>query len=577
MVCLYILIISALVYNTHQTRASSGMNYGKNFIYDTYKYDNMITVLVNSTTEQILDFYEDSNATRGFPTRVHVSSNDTINGDYPLFITATQQKGVLSWEIPLVIQTKHSVMQFNNMARTLCPHDAGPNITSENRPTIQLTTSNPKNVSVDIKLRRVEDFYVEVDKEVNLTVTPSTPKYYYFSFDHYPLNVTTGKGFLPRFNYTIPKNVILIIESDDDVCAVVSIQNNSVSRRNFYLFIYLYTIKQTQGTYAKPATGRHPRGCAPSMWPHSPPAETGVAREWDAAGGIAPPDICDMFCVTGFVGLALMMEGILSACYHLCPNKMNFQFDSSFMYVIAVLCMVKIYQNRHPDVNASAHSTFMLLAFIMALGVYGIMYPSVYFWVFFTILHLATCLILTLKIYYVGRFRLERSIPVRAMSALRVHGRGALIPNYKARAVLLAIANLANWALAAYGLYHHNKDFARHLLAILMGNTILYTAFYVCMKLVYRESLRVQGWLYLVLAHAAWFIALKFFLDSNTKWSETPAMSRRHNRECTVLQLMDSHDLWHICSAAALFLSFNMLLGLDNDIASHPREKIRVF
>ncbi|CAH2209029.1 jg553, partial [Pararge aegeria aegeria] len=67
------------------------------------------------------------------------------------------------------------------------------------------------------------------------------------------------------------------------------------------------------------------------------------------------------------MGLALVMEGLLSGCYHLCPNKMNFQFDSSFMYVIAVLCMIKLYQSRHADVNASAHTTFMLLALLMAI------------------------------------------------------------------------------------------------------------------------------------------------------------------------------------------------------------------
>ncbi|NXU75864.1 SIDT2 protein, partial [Oreotrochilus melanogaster] len=33
------------------------------------------------------------------------------------------------------------------------------------------------------------------------------------------------------------------------------------------------------------------------------------------------------------MGTALMMEGLLSACYHVCPNYTNFQFDTSFMYM----------------------------------------------------------------------------------------------------------------------------------------------------------------------------------------------------------------------------------------------------
>lgn len=38
------------------------------------------------------------------------------------------------------------------------------------------------------------------------------------------------------------------------------------------------------------------------------------------------------------------------------------------MYVLAVLIMVKIYQSRHPDINARAHATFGVLAVLIAFG-----------------------------------------------------------------------------------------------------------------------------------------------------------------------------------------------------------------
>jgi hypothetical protein len=65
----------------------------------------------------------------------------------------------------------------------------------------------------------------------------------------------------------------------------------------------------------------------------------------------------------------------------------------------------------------------------------------------------------------------------------------------------------------------HNKDFARHLLAILMGNAFLYTCFYILMKLVHRERLRAHTCLYAVGATAFWAVAIVFFLDARTKWS----------------------------------------------------------
>ncbi|VDP51839.1 unnamed protein product [Schistosoma margrebowiei] len=72
------------------------------------------------------------------------------------------------------------------------------------------------------------------------------------------------------------------------------------------------------------------------------------------------------------MGLALTMEGLMSACYHMCPNFSNFQFDTAYMYILGMLIMLKIYQTRHPDVNASAHSAYMVMAVVIFLGVLGV-------------------------------------------------------------------------------------------------------------------------------------------------------------------------------------------------------------
>ena len=44
------------------------------------------------------------------------------------------------------------------------------------------------------------------------------------------------------------------------------------------------------------------------------------------------------------MGLALFMEGVMSSCYHVCPTNITFQFDTTFMYLIAVLMFMKLYQ-----------------------------------------------------------------------------------------------------------------------------------------------------------------------------------------------------------------------------------------
>ncbi|XP_048004148.1 SID1 transmembrane family member 1-like isoform X2 [Leguminivora glycinivorella] len=277
------------------------------------------------------------------------------------------------------------------------------------------------------------------------------------------------------------------------------------------------------------------------------------------------------------MGIALVSEGMLSAAYHVCPNSMNFQFDTSFMYVTSVLCMVKIYQSRHPDINARAHATFGVLALIIFVGLVGVLNANVYFWVAFTILHLTTCLIMTFQIYYLGRFRLDSGVIYRATRELVSRPLAAITPTYVGRCVLLVIANLANWAIAAYGVAQHSRDFASHLLLVLMSNLFLYTLFYIVIKLLHRESIRWYSWVFIVLTYTTWFSSSYFYLDQITNWALTPAQSRQSNRPCSLLQLYDAHDIWHFMSSIAMFFSFNMYLTIDDNLFDTPRSEIMVF
>lgn len=78
------------------------------------------------------------------------------------------------------------------------------------------------------------------------------------------------------------------------------------------------------------------------------------------------------------------------------------------MYVIAMMCILKIYQTRHPDINASAYATFGVLALIIFIGMIGVLANSESFLIVFTIIHIITCLILSVQIYYMGRWSIGK-------------------------------------------------------------------------------------------------------------------------------------------------------------------------
>lgn len=280
------------------------------------------------------------------------------------------------------------------------------------------------------------------------------------------------------------------------------------------------------------------------------------------------------------MGTALMMEGLLSACYHVCPNYTNFQFDTSFMYMIAGLCMLKLYQKRHPDINASAYTAYACLAAVIFFSVLGVVFGkgNTAFWIVFSVIHILATLLLSTQLYYMGRWRLDSGILRRMLYLIYTDCiRQCSGPMYIDRMVLLVMGNIVNWSLAAYGLIKRPNDFASYLLAIAICNLLLYFAFYIIMKLRSGERIKCLALVCILFTAVVWGFALFFFFQGLSTWQKTPAESREHNRDCILLSFFDDHDIWHFLSSIAMFGSFLVLLTMDDDLDAVQRDKIYVF
>lgn len=114
--------------------------------------------------------------------------------------------------------------------------------------------------------------------------------------------------------------------------------------------------------------------------------------------------------------------------------------DTSFMYMIAGLCMLKLYQKRHPDINASAYTAYACLAAVIFFSVLGVVRAHAHththarththtpshithgilrfqlfgrgntvFWIVFSVIHILATLLLSTQLYYMGRWRLGKT------------------------------------------------------------------------------------------------------------------------------------------------------------------------
>ena len=78
---------------------------------------------------------------------------------------------------------------------------------------------------------------------------------------------------------------------------------------------------------------------------------------------------CASFGLFYTMGLTLFMIGVMSSCYHLCPTDVNFQFDTTYMYLLAILICINRFKSRHPHFSPNVTTAFTVLAASVTTGV----------------------------------------------------------------------------------------------------------------------------------------------------------------------------------------------------------------
>ena len=82
------------------------------------------------------------------------------------------------------------------------------------------------------------------------------------------------------------------------------------------------------------------------------------------------------------MGICLILEGLCSSIFHICPSLLNFQFDTTFMFLGTILTFMTIYQKRHKAPNPmKIYSLSSLLIFINILPLSGLSNGfEIWFW-----------------------------------------------------------------------------------------------------------------------------------------------------------------------------------------------------
>tara|TARA_B100001093_G_C26759379_1_gene984959 strand:- start:3 stop:1241 length:1239 start_codon:yes stop_codon:yes gene_type:complete len=273
------------------------------------------------------------------------------------------------------------------------------------------------------------------------------------------------------------------------------------------------------------------------------------------------------------LGISLIFEGICSATYHICPTKLNFQFDTTFMFIGGILMYITIYSKRHEEPDPMKIYSFLcFLIFVNILPLAGLTTDfEQYFWGAVFIVLAYIMINVSVHIYYGQSYDFD------------IDGIKRAIKNFKKlkkreipKLALLVVINLFTLGMYVWAVVTQ-LAFTDWILGIIIVNMLIYFCYYLIQKLRYREKISKIYWTWMAIDLAIFILSLIFFAKTSSNIFLTPEESNHLNAPCVVLEYFDYHDIWHILSATGLFIFMNIVFFLDRQIDSLIGQEIKVF
>ena len=262
---------------------------------------------------------------------------------------------------------------------------------------------------------------------------------------------------------------------------------------------------------------------------------------------------------------ALFFEGCFSLVYHLCPTKLTFQFDTGFMFVIAGLIVVLLYNGiemkENPRKKGLVDAANFFLYFLVPLYIFNyfgtlshsetelVNAPAfftfvVIWWIFITFwtgwklfpdfscsrsyikenLCKCICFFVSFVLPFIVSWVSSSNIPQAFLIICILEGAIAIIGNA-----------LCNWKKIKWAKCEESAC-----------NVCIQVAYIVLMVILWC----VAGWI--------------FAKKATTDKTLSPEKSRDYNQECIILNFFDAHDLWHILSSHALLMSAYVVMFMSH-------------
>ena len=263
------------------------------------------------------------------------------------------------------------------------------------------------------------------------------------------------------------------------------------------------------------------------------------------------------------MGICLIYEGIASSFYHICPSKLNLQFDTTFMFIGIVMSYLCLYNNRHLGHVCQPLKFYLILFLVMVLNILSLIKNknSTHWWLWvFTFVIVLYCLVLTSIYIFIGKsYELDLESLKEAYSLLK-----DTTQLKSSKFLFIASSNIITLTLFLYASIT-NSYFIGCLLFIGICNLGIYFSYYLLFKTQNNEVISNKLKISIILDMVLFISALYFYFNTNYNTFIDKEESKKLNAKCILFNFFDNHDVWHCLSALALYLFMNIILFIDDN------------
>ena len=262
---------------------------------------------------------------------------------------------------------------------------------------------------------------------------------------------------------------------------------------------------------------------------------------------------------------ALFFEGCFSLVYHLCPTKLTFQFDTGFMFVIAGLIVVLLYNGIEMKENSGERGFVDAANFFLYFLV-----PLYIFNYFGTLSHSETELVNAPAFF---TFVLIWWIFITFWTGWKLFPDFSCSRSYIKENLCKCIWFFVSFVLPFIVCWVSSSNIPQAFLIIcilegaiaIIGNALCNwkkIKWAKCEESACNVCIQVA---YIVLMVILWCVAGWIFAEkATTDKTLSPEKSRDYNQECIILNFFDAHDLWHILSSHALLMSAYVVMFMSH-------------